>query len=105
MDTAEILIIPKPAYNILRRLTGETRPDVALSLAIKDLLHFRLDAARSLIAGYEEKYQMPFRDFQKKWHAGQIADAYSYPVEQDYFSWESAITDLAVLEELAASVI
>jgi len=38
----ETLVIPKSAYSILRRLTGETRPDVALSLALKDLLRLRL---------------------------------------------------------------
>jgi hypothetical protein len=45
----ETLVIPKSAYSILRRLTGETRPDVALSLALKDLLRLRLASLRLTI--------------------------------------------------------
>jgi hypothetical protein len=52
MDT---LVLPKPAYNVLRRLTGETRPDVALSVALKDLVRLRLEAAQLVIANFEEK--------------------------------------------------
>jgi hypothetical protein len=98
MDT---LILPIPAYNVLRRLTGETRPDVALSVALKDLVRLRLEAAQSLIADFEKKYGMPFSEFQVAWQAGRIPAQYSYPVEQDYWSWEAAVSDLKALNELA----
>ncbi len=42
MSTVDPTVIPKPAYNILRRLTGESRPDIALGLALKELVHLRL---------------------------------------------------------------
>lgn len=101
MDT---LILPKPAYNILRRLTGETRPDLALSVAIKDLVRLRREAARALIAAFEEKYGMPFREFQEAWQNGRIADQYSYTVEQDFWDWEAAVSDEQALQELAESM-
>ncbi len=101
MDT---LILPKPAYNVLRRLTGETRPDVALSVALKDLVRLRLEAARAIIAVYEEKYGMPFNEFQQAWQSGRISAQYSYPVEGDYWNWEAAVSDEKALQELAESM-
>ncbi len=98
MDT---LVIPKPAYNVLRRITGESRPDVALSLALKELTRFRLEAARTRIAAFERKYGMTFGDFDRAWQGGKIPDAHSYSVEKDDWEWEAATTDLAALEELA----
>lgn len=101
MDT---LVLPKPAYNILRRLTGETRPDVALSVALKDLVRLRLEAAQGVIAGFVKKYGMPFSDFQKAWQADEIANRHSYEVEGDYWAWEAAESDVKALKELAESM-
>jgi hypothetical protein len=95
------VVIPKPAYNVLRRLTGESRPDIALSLALKDLVRLRLEAARVLTTSFEQKYKMSFADFEKSWQSGRIPAKNSYEVEQDYLDWESAITDERALEELA----
>jgi hypothetical protein len=101
MDT---LVIPKPAYNILRRLTGETRPDVALSVALRDLVRLRLEAAQSVIAVHEKKYGMPFSEFQEAWQAGRVPAQYSYTVEGDYWAWEAAVSDIEALQELAESM-
>jgi hypothetical protein len=101
MDT---LVLPKPAYNVLRRLTGETRPDVALSMALKDLVRLRLEAAQTVIAVYEEKYGMPFSEFQEAWQAGGVTAQYSYAVEGDYWAWEAAESDVKALRELAESM-
>ena len=97
----EPLVIPKPAYNILRRLTGESRQDVALSLALKDLVRFRLEAARSTSAAFEQKYGMSFSAFEQEWSAGKISESHAYPVEKDYWEWEAATTDTQALEELS----
>jgi len=97
----EILVIPKPAYNVLHRLTGESRPDVALSLALKDLMRFRLEEVRSRIAAFESKYGMPFSDFEQGLETGKIPEPYSYPVENDYLDWEAAGSDVVALEEAA----
>jgi len=58
----EPLVIPKPAYNVLRRLTSESRPDMALSLALKDLVRLRLEVARSTNAAFEQKYRTTFNE-------------------------------------------
>ncbi|HLE15374.1 MAG TPA: hypothetical protein VI776_11540 [Anaerolineales bacterium] len=97
----ETIILPKPAYNVLRRLTGESRPDVALSLALKDLVRLKLQDAQRSISAYEQKYQMPFSIFDEKWHRGEIKDKHSYLVEQDFLDWEAAQTDVKSLEELS----
>ncbi|MBI4631926.1 MAG: hypothetical protein HY740_09490 [Chloroflexi bacterium] len=98
---AESLVIPKPAYNLLRRLTGESRPDVALSLALKDLVHLRLEAARSKDLAFEKKYNMSFTAFEKAWKDGNVAEPYSYTVEKDYLEWEAATTDTTALTEMS----
>ena len=97
----EPLVIPKPAYNVLRRLTGESRPDVALSLALKDLVRLRLEVARSTSAAFEQKYRTTFNDFEREWKAGKISESHTYLVEKDHWDWEAAMTDVTALEELA----
>lgn len=97
----ETLVIPKPAYNLLRRVTGESRPDVALSLALKDLIRLRMEAAQAKNDEYEKQYGLSFVQFEQRWQAGQIENADSYSVEHDYLYWEAARTDLEALQELA----
>jgi hypothetical protein len=97
---AETVVIPKAMHNILRRLTGQSRPDVALSLAIKDLVHLRMEAVKTRIDGFEKKYGMTFSEFEKACEDGRIRDPYSYEVEKDDLEWEAAVTDRAVLEEI-----
>jgi hypothetical protein len=97
----ESVVIPKPAYNVLRRLTGESRPDVALSIALKDLVRLRLESAHTHMAAFEQKYAMQFAEFEQQWTANHIPQAHSYAVEKDYQDWEAAASDVTALEELA----
>jgi hypothetical protein len=97
----EMLILPKGAYNILRQLTGETRPDRALSPALKDLIQLKLESTENQIKAFEQKYGMNFSSFEKKFQAEEIPDSYSYEVEQDDLHWEAAICDLKVLRKIA----
>ena len=97
----ETLVLPKSVYNVLYRLTGASRPDVALSLAIKELAHLKLEAAKARVTAFEKKYGMTYPAFEKAWEAGQIPNRYSYEVETDYQDWEAAVTDTAALEELS----
>jgi hypothetical protein len=101
----ETLVIPKPAYNVLRRLTGESRPEVALSIALKDLVRLRLEAARTRIAEFEQRYGMTYASFEEAWKAGKIPEAHSYAVEKDDWEWEAAVTDVVALEELSQLLI
>lgn len=98
-------VVSKPAQKVLKELTGETRPDLALPLALKDLVQLRLEAAESKIAAFEEKYSMDFAQFKEAWERGDIDAPYFYAVEKDYWEWEAAITDKAKLEELQDALI
>ena len=98
--SADTVIIPKGSQNILWKLTGQIHPEVALSLAIKELVHFRVDATKAKIAAYEQKYGMIYSEFDQAWKDGEIEEPYSYPVEQDYMQWETALLDLKSLEEI-----
>ncbi len=97
----EMTILPKAVYNTLHELTGETRPDRALSLALKDLIQLKLESVQNQIKVFEEKYGMNFSLFDKKMRAEEIPDSYSYEVEWDYLHWEAAIGDLKVLRKIA----
>jgi hypothetical protein len=95
------LVLPKATYNLVKRLTGQSRPDLALSLALKDLIRLRIKEAESHIAVFEKKYAMTFREFESAWKNGKIDDPYSYPVEQDYFEWEAFVSELEGLQEIS----
>ena len=97
----DMVIIPKSIHNVLERLTGQSRPDIALALALKDLVRLRADEARSRIAGFEKKYGMSFPEFEKACKDGKIPDPFSYDVEKDDWEWEAAVTDRAALEEIS----
>jgi hypothetical protein len=101
IDPMTTLVLPKPAYNVLRRLTGESRPDVALSIALRDLVRLRLEAAQKTRRDFEQKYDMPFSRFDEQWQSDQIQGKYTQTVEQDYLTWEAAVTDINALQELA----
>lgn len=96
----ELVAIPESTHNVLKRLTGQSRPDVALSLVIKELIRFRVEATQIRITAYEQKYGMAFSKFEQAWQSGKIEDQYSYPVEQDYMQWETALADLKLLQEI-----
>jgi hypothetical protein len=85
--------ISKPMFQILADLTRESRIEVALPLAIKDLVRLRLAEAMRLRAAFEQQYGIDFETFKQAWHENRIADAHSYEVERDYWEWEAAVTD------------
>ncbi len=93
-------IVSKPTHKVLKELTGEIRPDLALFLALKDLVRLRLEAAEIRIVAFEDKYSKNFDHFKKAYEKGEIANPYSYAVEKDCWEWEAAITDKAKLESI-----
>ena len=86
-------IVSKQLYKILTNLTGETRFDVALHLATKDLLQLKLQETDRTIRTFEEQYRMNFDDFKRIWEEGKIKNRYSYEVEKDYWDWEALVTN------------
>lgn len=98
---SEMVVIPKRTHKVLSRLTRQSRADVALSLAIKELVRLRIKEVMEKIAGFEQKYGMIFSEFETACDDGRIQNPYSYEVEKDDFEWEAAISDLAILEDIS----
>lgn len=98
---SEMVVIPKRTHKVLSRLTRQSRPDVALSLAIKELVRLRIKEVAEKIAGFEQKYGMIFSEFETACDDGRIQNPYSYEVEKDDFEWEAATSDLAILEDIS----
>jgi hypothetical protein len=92
--------ISKPVQRLLTDLTGEARLDVALHLAVKDLIRLKLREAERQRLGFEERYRMDFEAFKRAWDEGHIADKHTYGVERDYWEWEAAVTDGKRLREM-----
>lgn len=93
--------LPNAVYEVLQLLTRETRVDVAVSIALKDLLARRLEDLDEKIAAFEKKYAMTFPEFEKACRDGRIENSYSYEVEKDDWEWESLITEREDLQEAA----
>jgi hypothetical protein len=91
--------VSKSIHKILVDLTGETRFDVALRLATKDLVRLKLRETQEQRERFEQRYQMEFEAFKQAWNDGQIPNKHSYEVERDYWEWEAAVTDARRLRE------
>jgi hypothetical protein len=98
-------MIPRPIHRALQKITHEPRFDVALSIAVKDLLRLRLKEVTQQREAYEAKYGMSFQVFRSKFQAEEIPDQYSHAVEKDYWEWEAAVTNEAALRELQDSIL
>ncbi len=103
--TVAMETIPRAVHRALQKITHEPRFDVALSIAVKDLLRLRLKEVTQQRETYEAKYGMSFQVFRAKFQAEEIPDQYSYAVEKDYWEWEAAVTNEAALRELQDSVL
>lgn len=93
-------IVSKQIHKILTDLTGETRFDIALHLATKELLRLKLQEVEREIKAFEERYCINFDDFKRAWDEGKIADKNLYEVEKDYWDWEALVTNREHLEEM-----
>ncbi|MDO9131328.1 MAG: hypothetical protein Q7U34_15835 [Anaerolineales bacterium] len=92
---------PKPVYEVLRQLTGESRMNVALPIALKDLVQFKIQDLENKILAFEQKYGMTFNEFENACQQGRIANPFSYDVEKDNWEWEAALTEREGLREIA----
>lgn len=82
------LQIDQEVYNALVESFGEE----ALKGKIDDIL---VSAMESLLEKYtkgilafEEKYGVPFPEFEKMWDENRMKDKYSHKVEGDFMDWE-----------------
>lgn len=97
-------VISKRIHRILTVLTKEPRLEVALPLAMKDLLRLRLKETREQRESFEQRYGMDFKAFKQAWDEDRIEDKYSYEVERDYREWEATVTDDKKLHEMLESM-
>ena len=93
-------VISKPLYQILTELTQEQRLDVALTMAVKELIRLKLKEATGFRQEFEQRYNMTFEAFQSAWNQDQIEDKHSYETERDYWEWEASITDENRLQDM-----
>lgn len=73
---------------VLTELAGEPRLDVALLIALRDAVEYRLEKVNQAIRGYEHRYKMHFKQFQARGQTESIPDQFSYKVEKDYLEWD-----------------
>ena len=95
------MTVTKSLEKILIDLTGEPRADVALHVALKDAVFYRLEIIESEIKRLESKYHLTFPDFKLKWEKGEIEQRYSYDVEKDYWEWEGLVSRRDKIEEIS----
>jgi hypothetical protein len=92
---------PNSVYEVLRLLTNESRMDVSLPLALKDLLRLKMKDLDEKIAAFEKKYGMPYAEFEQACVDERIEDSYSYAIEKDDWEWEALLTKRKELEIVA----
>ena len=93
-------IVSKPVYHILNTLTGEPRIEVALPLALKELVSLKLQKANQQRIAFEGRYNKDFAAFKLAWFNQLDSQKHSYEVEQDFWEWEAAVTDEARYMEM-----
>ena len=71
-------VISKPIYRILSDLTQEPRVEVALPLAVKDLIRLKLKETRERRQEFELRYGMDWTAFKLAWQEGRIPHTHSY---------------------------
>jgi len=98
-------VISKPIYRILADLTQESRLEVALPIAVKDLVRLKLKETEERKAAFEQRHGMDFEAFKQAWDEGRIADKHSYEIERDYWEWEATVTDEERLRQMLESLV
>jgi hypothetical protein len=104
MPTEEMmstLVLPKTTSQALRELTGESRPDVALLLALRDALAYRLARIEQGLRVFETRYEMTFEQYQRQWEREERDEDYTWERERDYLKWEALGTRQHRLEDLS----
>ncbi len=94
--------LSNPVYQALRQITGETRVEQALSIALKDLVRLKQHELQQKINAYEQKYGLNFVEFEAACQNGNISNPHAYEVEKDNWDWESALYEQKDLETIAA---
>jgi hypothetical protein len=92
------LVLPKGTVQVLRDLTGESRPDVALLLVLRDALAHRLEHIEAEVHAFETTYGMSFDEYRQRWEAEDRDEDYRWEAEKDFLEWEALVTQKRRLE-------
>lgn len=104
MDQKSDAVISKPIYRILTDLTQEPRLEVALPLAVRDLVRLKLKETAARREAFEQRYGMDFQAFKQAWQ-DRIPDKYSHEVERIYWEWEASVADEERLRQMLESLL
>jgi len=94
------LVLPKGTVQALRELTGETRPDTALRLVLRDALNYQLEQIKAKLQMFETKHGMMFDQYRQRWETEDRPEDYQWESERDYLEWEALVTRKRRLEDL-----
>ena len=95
------LILPKTTTQALRELTGESRPDVALLLTLRDAIAYRLNQIETELRAFETRYGMSFEAYRQRWETEDKDEDYEWETERDYLEWEALFTRKRRLEDIS----
>lgn len=93
---------PKETARLLTELTGESHPDVAMMIILKDAIAHRLEQIASNEKNFESKYGVSFEEYKHRWEHEDRTGDYSLEAESDYLEWEALITRKTRLESMQA---
>ena len=100
VENMSTLVLPKGTARTLRDLTGESRPDVALLLVLRDALAYQLDQIEAHLHDFEAKYGMSFEEYRQRWESEERDDDYRWETERDYLEWEALVARKRRLEDV-----
>ncbi len=84
----------------LTDVTGEMTLDSAVRIVTRDAVEHRLENISDQIRAFEQKYGMPFPQFDAAFQARAIPNQHSFAIEQDYLEWEGLICRQRRLQEV-----
>jgi len=82
------LTIDPEIYKALQESFGESALREKINEILLSGLESRLEKYNHEILKFEEKYGVPFIEFEKLWDSGKIKDRHSYEVESNFMDWE-----------------
>ncbi len=91
---------PKETARLLTELTGESRPDVAMLIVLKDAIAHRLEQIALEEQRFVARYHLSFSDYKHRWETEDKPEDYSLEAETDYLKWEALETRKARLENI-----
>jgi hypothetical protein len=89
---------------VLMDITGEPRTELAILQIMKDAIEHRIEKIEAEIKKYENKYKMTFGVFKEKFEKAEIAEPYSYNVENDYLEWEGLVNRYTKYNSMLATL-